>query len=170
VVKDPFEDPRVTEFTQNPFRSPDVVEGAKQATAQAASSGLSFVTEPTFWTFDQASLHRQLLLSEDPKLDPHILEVIVSSEGKVLGRWWEVSGPGGLAGHTEQIALSRIPLRPGLDIEFRGGWGACNYTGGCADTLDFTAREFEVDITYRSPKWNAFYGAGEGHIPEFFAK
>jgi hypothetical protein len=55
-----------------------------------------------------------------------------------------------------------------MEIEMRGGWGACNYPGGCLGTMDYTARFYDVDIVYRSPNYNAFFSAGEGWIPRFF--
>jgi hypothetical protein len=137
--------------------------------AEGGSGFFKSVDPPPFLSFEEAAAHRQILRANNPRLDPHILQVEVTYEGEVIGQWWEVSGPGGLSGHTEQLALGRMNLRPGMSIEFRGGWSACNRRGGCFNTMDFAASEYGVTIDYRTPNWNAHFEAGEGHIPEYWA-
>lgn len=100
----------------------------------------------------------------------HILEVIVraSPGGKTVDSWWEVSGSGGGGVCTEIKALSRINLRSGMEIEMRGGWNPCTlpsrHSCGCHYMLDNTAYQADVDIMYRSPRGNVFYGGGIGHV------
>ena len=139
------------------------------------------VEKPTgraFETFEQAYEFRKLMREKDPKLNTHIAEILVYENGVLIDSWWEASRTGSQmgtsgsvasrAGHTEQLALSRMELRPGLEIEIRGGWGACTHRGGCLNTMDYVAETHGIDITYRSLQGNSFFAAGVGHIPEFF--
>jgi hypothetical protein len=90
----------------------------------------------------------------------HVMEVIVRSKnGTEVARWWEASELGlGFGGHTEQKALNRL-MNLGIDteLELRGWYPPCPYSGGCMNTLEEFARRTGIDITYRTPRAVYFF-------------
>jgi RHS repeat-associated protein len=102
----------------------------------------------------------------------HVMEAAIRKNGREVARWWEASEPGyggpylGLS-DTEQRALLRINLEPGLELEFTGTFPVC-HTRRCFQSLDFVSAEHGVDITYRSPGFNAYFQGYGGHIEGFF--
>jgi hypothetical protein len=100
----------------------------------------------------------------------NVAEVTVSdSDGNVIGHWWEVSEEGlGQLGHTEQKALSRINLEPGMTIEFTADAAPspCTYPpSSCHGGLDVIASTNNVDIIYNGPQGTTYYEGGVGHVP-----
>jgi RHS repeat-associated protein len=87
----------------------------------------------------------------------HIMEVVVSRKGKEVASWWEASQEGiGQLGHTEQKALKRINLGPGVEVEMRGAFPSCPYGGGCMNTLQL-ATQSGARIVYRYFRGNTQY-------------
>ncbi|MFB2833323.1 SpvB/TcaC N-terminal domain-containing protein [Floridanema evergladense] len=87
----------------------------------------------------------------------HYLEVLVFDEqGNLIATWFEASQRGvgsaevGLqAGHTEQIALLRMRLRPGVHVEMRGFNPPCQFGGGCYNALQDVANATDATFSYR---------------------
>lgn len=87
----------------------------------------------------------------------HYLEVIVSdSSGNLVARWFEASRKGvgnkqvgAQLGHTEQIAASRINLKPGLHVELRGPKPPCPFADGCRNAMQVLADKTGAEFTYR---------------------
>jgi hypothetical protein len=85
------------------------------------------------------------------------MEVVVSRKGKEVASWWEASQEGiGQLGHTEQKALKRINLGPGVEVEMRGAFPSCPYGGGCMNTLQL-ATQSGARIVYRYFRGNTQY-------------
>jgi hypothetical protein len=99
----------------------------------------------------------------------HALEVVVKDRrGNVVARWYEASEKGNeFYGHTEQKALNRIRLSPGLQIEFEGRLQPCAYheTSSCFKALDTVSAVYGVDIHYGWPGGSMRFDAWDGHIP-----
>ncbi len=81
----------------------------------------------------------------------HVLEVTVTGPGDSWRRTWferSESGQRDMYGHTEQKAVLRMRLAPGLLIEMFGYHPPCPYENGCMNALEILARKHDVDITY----------------------
>jgi hypothetical protein len=99
----------------------------------------------------------------------HLQVVHLDQSRNVLAEWFETTSPGGLKGHTEAKALSRIKLEPGQSVLFIGEYAPCNYDGGCHELMDLTAHQSGADIVYfelgeTGTRSVRFYQGGVGHI------
>jgi hypothetical protein len=111
---------------------------------------------PPFETFEAAEAEANRLfalyqtLKRKPRNPPHVLAVFVKDDkGKIVDRWFEVSERAGMLGHTEQKALSRINLQPGMTVEFIGHYSPCSLPGGCSRAMSEAALRSHVHIRYR---------------------
>jgi RHS repeat-associated protein len=100
----------------------------------------------------------------------HYLQVVqFDQNGNIIYEFFVTSGPGGLQGHTEYKALSRMSLKPGDRVLFIGEHAPDNLPGGCHQLMDRTARETGADIAYfqaGETRGSArFYQGGVGWIP-----
>jgi hypothetical protein len=106
---------------------------------------------PAYKTFEDAFVNKL-------NANSHITENILTVRGQEIARWWEVSesiadrgirGVGQL-GHTEQKALLRVRLGPGISLEIRGAYAPCPLNGGCDLAMQAVARTTGGTITYRT--------------------
>jgi hypothetical protein len=81
----------------------------------------------------------------------HVLEVTVTAPGEIWRKTWferSETGQPDMYGHTEQKAVLRMRLSPGLLIEMFGYHPPCPYENGCMNALEILARRHDVDFTY----------------------
>jgi len=121
--------------------------GSKQS---AMSAGKGEIGQ-RFKTFEEAEKEAARLQQLRPKSKnpPHVLGVIVK-EGSKTKVWYEVSKEGiGMLGHTEQAALSRMDLKPGMSVDFVGHYPPCPLPEGCINFMNQFAIDKQVYIRYR---------------------
>jgi hypothetical protein len=90
----------------------------------------------------------------------HTAQIFIhDAAGKVIFDWWEVSQPGlpGRMGHTEQKALLRMRLRPGLYVLIQGQYPCCPYGFGCMNALADAAEINDTMFDYRASQNGAVY-------------
>ena len=88
-------------------------------------------------------------------------------DGKVIFDWWEASQSGlpGRLSHTEQKAVLRMRLRPGLYVLIQGTHPCCPYGSGCMNALAILAELHDCWIDYRAARGGAVY-----HFTRFVRK
>jgi hypothetical protein len=90
----------------------------------------------------------------------HTAQIFIhDADGKVIFNWWEVSQSAlrGRMGHTEQKALLRMRLRPGLYVLIQGQYPCCPWGFGCMNALADAAEINDTMFDYRASGNGAVY-------------